>query len=356
MTFPFHELNEALRQQGMVVATLIGIAFGFVLERAGFGRADKLAAQFYLRDMRVFKVMFSAIVTAMCGLMIASGIGLTDLRAISESIASFTWIWPMLAGGFVLGIGFIVSGYCPGTSVVAMGSGNIDGLVTVAGVVTGTFAYTRLLRVPAVAGFHESGAKGPWFLYDVFGIAPEVLAGGITAVAVLAFVGAEKVEAWVRGEVKPERPARRRFAFATLALLALAAVMTLAVPRPVAATVQTPSIAASELARLVVDEPWRVRIFDVREPRAFAAARIPGSENVAPSALADVVDDGRTIVVVGEAKAAPAGAVLLAGGIDAWNREPLAQALMRGTPPPPPPPAVRGVIAKPKKKGGGCSS
>ena len=34
----------------------------FLLERAGFGRADKLAAQFYLRDLTVFKVMFSAIV------------------------------------------------------------------------------------------------------------------------------------------------------------------------------------------------------------------------------------------------------------------------------------------------------
>lgn len=53
--FPFSELSTASRQQGLLVAVLIGIAFGFVLERAGFGRADKLAAQFYLRDMRVFK-------------------------------------------------------------------------------------------------------------------------------------------------------------------------------------------------------------------------------------------------------------------------------------------------------------
>ena len=80
MTFPFTALSDAARQEGLVVAVLIGIAFGFVLERAGFGRADKLAAQFYLRDMRVFKVMFSAIVTAMLGLTIASGLGLTNLR------------------------------------------------------------------------------------------------------------------------------------------------------------------------------------------------------------------------------------------------------------------------------------
>jgi len=82
--FPFTSLSDVARQEGLIVAVLIGISFGFVLERAGFGRADKLAAQFYLRDMRVFKVMFTAIVTAMLGLVIASAAGLANLREISE--------------------------------------------------------------------------------------------------------------------------------------------------------------------------------------------------------------------------------------------------------------------------------
>ena len=49
----------------MIAAVLIGIAFGFALERAGLGSARKLTGQFYGTDFTVFKVMFSAILTAM---------------------------------------------------------------------------------------------------------------------------------------------------------------------------------------------------------------------------------------------------------------------------------------------------
>src|SRR5207244_3566296 len=204
-------------------AVLIGIAFGFVLERAGFGRADKLAAQFYLRDMRVFKVMFSAIVTAMLGLTLASGLGLTNLRDISESIASFTWIWPMLAGGLLLGVGFIVSGYCPGTSIVAAGSGNVDGVVTVGGVVAGTFVYSKLLLIPAFHQFHNSGERGAWFLYDVVKVPPALLAAAVAAMAVLAFIGAEKVEALMGGARTAKRV--RQVSFATISILAIIAIV-----------------------------------------------------------------------------------------------------------------------------------
>ena len=65
MIFPFESLMDMYREFGLVGAVVIGFFFGFVLERAGFGRATTLAAQFYLTDMTVFKVMFSAIVTAM---------------------------------------------------------------------------------------------------------------------------------------------------------------------------------------------------------------------------------------------------------------------------------------------------
>jgi uncharacterized membrane protein YedE/YeeE len=298
----------ASHQAGLVVAVLIGIAFGFVLERAAFGRADKLAAQFYLRDMRVLKVMFTAIVTAMLGLVIASSLGVVDLRAVSESVASFTWIGPMLAGGFVLGIGFIVSGYCPGTSIVAMGSGNVDGLFTVAGVISGTAVYTQLLKIPAVARFHDSGGKGAWFLYDLLGVSPQLLAAIVAAAAILAFLGAEKVEALLGGARTAARV--RRYAFAAMTVLAGIALATLALPAPSAsATERAKPIAAADLARIAVEEPWRVQIAGTR-------ATVDGVE--------------RPI----------AGKLVLPASSDA---------------PPPPPPAARGVVAKPKKKGGGCS-
>lgn len=355
MTFPFEFLNTTSRELGLIVAVFIGIAFGFVLERAGFGRADKLAAQFYLRDMRVLKVMFTGIVTAMLGLMIASGIGLTNLRDISESIVSFTWIWPMLAGGLVLGIGFIVSGYCPGTSIVATASGNVDGLFAVGGVITGTFLYSELLQIPLVHQFHNSGAKGPWFLYDLIKVPPQAIAAAVTVMAILAFIGAEKVESMIGGARTARRV--RRYAFASVSMLAVLALVTIVIPAtPATAGQPQPTISAAELARIVVDAPWTIRIIDVRDAAAYAKDRIPGSQNIRAESLADLPNDGRAVVILGDVKHLPANARLLAGGITAWNADPLVKAMTSGAPPPPPPPTAGGMIAKPKKKGGGCGA
>ena len=111
---------------GLLLGTLIGFAFGFVLERAGFGNAKNLAAQFYLTDTRVLKVMFSAIATACAGIGLLAGFGVLDLSLLT---VPETFIGPHVVGGLLLGIGFIVSGYCPGTGVVAMASGKWDGLL-----------------------------------------------------------------------------------------------------------------------------------------------------------------------------------------------------------------------------------
>ncbi len=357
MTFPFTALTAAARQEGLIVAVLIGIAFGFVLERAGFGRADKLAAQFYLRDLRVFKVMFTAIVTAMLGLVIASGAGLTSLRDISESIASLTWIWPMAVGGFVLGVGFIVSGYCPGTSIVSMGSGNVDGLFTVLGVISGTFVYSELLQLPKFHEFHNAAPKGAWFLYDIVKVSPALIALAVTLMAVLAFVGAEKVESLMGGARTAVAP--RRVVFASLMVVALVSATPRLREKPVSRgdAEHAEKITASQLAKIVVNEPWSVRVIDTRDAAAFAKERIPGAINVAATQLADLTSDGRPIVIVGERAHLPMSVRQLAGGMPAWNADPLVKALTTGAPPPPPPAAAAGgVIARPKKKGGGCSA
>ena len=316
MTFPFEALGDASRELGLVVAVLLGIGFGFVLERAGFGRATKLAAQFYLRDMTVFKVMFTAIVTAMLGLVAAAAFGLADLRSISESIVSWTYVWPMLFGGLALGVGFIISGYCPGTSLVSSASGNVDGMFAFAGVVTGTFLYSEALQIGAVQRFHDAGGKGAWFLYDVFRIEPRLLAAIIALAALAAFAGAEKVESLVNGREVSRRPIWRFAvpAFGTFVVAGLTAAViprsTTAAPAPGGAT-----IAAGELAKAVVAEPWRYRV------------------------EANVVTDlatSRSLTIIGEYKPILTSA----------SARPAA--VRPGAPP--------RVIAKPKKKGGGCSS
>lgn len=79
MMAPFFKYGMFGDEVSLIVAFVTGIGFGFVLERAGFGNARVLAAQFYFRDLRVLKVMFTAIVTAMVGLFLLSAGGLVDL-------------------------------------------------------------------------------------------------------------------------------------------------------------------------------------------------------------------------------------------------------------------------------------
>ncbi len=182
--------QDALTPASLLGAVALGAAFGFVLERSGFGRAQKLVAQFYLTDMTVFRVMFTAVVTAALGTSLLAAVGLLDLKAVTVNYPTF--LWPMIAGGLLVGAGFVISGYCPGTSVVAAASGKLDGLLTVAGVVIGAVAYAELQ--PAVAAFHDSGKLGGVFLYQLLHLPPLALAAIIAVAAVGCFIGAGKVE------------------------------------------------------------------------------------------------------------------------------------------------------------------
>ncbi|HET8541387.1 MAG TPA: rhodanese-like domain-containing protein [Anaeromyxobacter sp.] len=390
---PFWSLLAEHREAGLVVSVLVGFAFGFVLERAGFGRAQKLVGQFLLTEMTVLKVMFGAVATAAVGSVVLAGVGLVDLRAVADSAASATWIWPMVVGGFVVGLGFVTSSYCPGTSVVAMASGKLDGAATVAGVVVGTVIGGELLAIPAVARFNDSGFLGHLYLHDLLRVPPAVVAMAIALVAVAAFVGAEKLERIFGGEQRPGSPARpRRAVFATLAGLGAAGLVTLALPRGTAAAPAAPArVSAAELARRVLEEPWKVRVLDVRPRDACAAARVPGAECTPLDTLASLylaeVAPARDLVVVAasdlaalpaEVRAYRGKALALEGGFEAWKAYALAappppapgagaaeleawrlraglQAALTGAKAPPPPPVAGAAPVKRKAGGGGCS-
>jgi uncharacterized membrane protein YedE/YeeE len=194
MIFPTDALaQEAGTTLSFAVAVVLGTGFGFVLERSGFGRAQVLVAQFYGTDMRVYRTMFTAVVTAGLGTTLLAALGILDLRAVTINYPTF--LWPMIVGGLVVGAGFVVSGYCPGTSVVAAASGKLDGLLTVVGVVLGTLAYAELQ--PALGEFHDSGKLGSVFLYDLLHVPPVVMAALVAVVAVLTFKGAGLIEAMV---------------------------------------------------------------------------------------------------------------------------------------------------------------
>ncbi len=188
--FPIESLAGDHRTLGLVLAVVIGIAFGFVLERAGLGRVEKLMGQFTGHDMTVLRVLFTAIVTAAAGAVLLSALGVLDLPFVQARYP--TYLWPMVVGGVVLGVGFVVSGYCPGTCVVAAGSGKLDAIATLFGVGLGGLAYAELEG--AMGAFPTSGALGSFTLARWLGLPAPAVVAILVVVAVGAFVGAGRIE------------------------------------------------------------------------------------------------------------------------------------------------------------------
>jgi uncharacterized protein len=167
----------------------IGIAFGAALERAGLGDARKLTGQFFLRDLTVFKVMFTAIVTAMLGVFWLSYAGWIDPGAIAMPE---TYLRPQIAGGLIFGTGFVLAGLCPGTSCVAAVSGRGDGLAVVAGLFAGVLAAGFFF--PRFLDFYDSDARGAWTLPSLLHLPPGLVVFGVVLVALAGFAAAERIE------------------------------------------------------------------------------------------------------------------------------------------------------------------
>jgi len=185
----------------LTIAFGVGLGFGWCLERAGLGSAPKLMGQFHLTDLAVFKVMFSAIVTAMLGLFWLSRFGVVDLARV---YVPETFVAPQLVGGVVFGAGMALAGLCPGTSCVAAATGRGDGVAVVGGFFAGVLA--SALVVPTMTRFYDSGARGSFTLDAALDADMGAIVLAVVAAALAGFVVAEHVEQWTarrRAELDP---------------------------------------------------------------------------------------------------------------------------------------------------------
>jgi rhodanese-related sulfurtransferase/uncharacterized membrane protein (DUF485 family) len=203
-----------------VVFGLIGFAFGFTLEMSGFGNSRKLAAQFYFTDLTVLKVMFTAIVTAMVLTFGAVGLGLLDF---SRVWVNPTYLSSGILGGLIMGVGFIVGGFCPTTSLAAASTGKIDGMFFVFGGFFGAFLFGETEQY-FTNWWNNSGYYGRLTLDQVFGIPMEWMVLLVILMALFMFWGAEQLER-IFGKRDLSREPRMRLAGgATLFVLALGVV------------------------------------------------------------------------------------------------------------------------------------
>ncbi len=332
-----------------VVAVLIGFCFGFVLERGGFGNARNLAAQFYLYNMRVLKVMFTAIITAMVLVFLTSAMGLLDFELV---YVPATYLWPGVLGGLLLGVGFIVGGYCPGTSLVSMATLKTDGAIFAGGVVVGSLLFGPLVSIPAVWNFwNNSGYLGRLTWADVLRIDAGWVVLAVLVMAFGAFAFAEICERLF------SRPSERQPRLTTKASLLRRGGVALAIGMALVAIVvgqptidrrvawQSEELDAAlasrrahidpgELLTLMHNNQIHLVLLDVRDEADFNRFHLADARRIGLQAIAagepKAIDPKQVLVVMSndEAQAEQAwkrlavrrsaNAYILAGGLNRW--------------------------------------
>jgi thiosulfate/3-mercaptopyruvate sulfurtransferase len=242
----------------------IGLLFGFALERAGFGSSRKLAAIFYFRDMTVLRVMFTALITAMLGLYLVVALGWVDLE--SQVYLLPTVYGAQVVGGLIFGVGFVLSGWCPGTGAVGLASGKLDALVFLLGVVIGAIVYNETYGLTA-------GLLGEGSVLIAFGLPKGLFALLFTLVAIGAFYFAEWVERRVGGGGKY---LNSTFLRALSVVLVIAAVAVFILPSEPGGQRVAMAAGTSEQALLEAVEAAE----DHMEPEQLAEAMLQGEEGL----------------------------------------------------------------------------
>jgi uncharacterized membrane protein YedE/YeeE len=186
-----HDLLNA--PLGLLASLLLGLLFGFWLERSGFGSSRKLTSIFYFRDFAVLKVMFTAMAVAALSLQALAAFGAVDT---AQLFVPDTVVGAQAVGGVLFGLGFVIGGFCPGTAAVGLGSGHIDALVFLVGAGGGSLLFAGV--ADRLQGLRSLGACGTCALSDTLGLTPIAGAVGLAVVALLAFVLAHWVEAKMR--------------------------------------------------------------------------------------------------------------------------------------------------------------
>ena len=179
----------------MFLAFLIGIGFGFVLEASGFSSSRKLAGMFYGYDTVVLKVFFTAAITAMIGLLFFSLFGWIDLSVI---YVNPTYLWSTIIGGIIMGAGFIMGGFCPGTSFCGAAIGKIDAMVFVGGLFIGVFFFTE--GFPLLKELYYAENLGDIKLSELLGLKDGVFA----LLVIVAALGMFWVGEWAEKKFKRE--------------------------------------------------------------------------------------------------------------------------------------------------------
>jgi 3-mercaptopyruvate sulfurtransferase SseA/uncharacterized membrane protein YedE/YeeE len=318
MISTYFALDQLASPQAFFTALVVGLAFGFVLERAGFGSSRRLAGIFYFRDMTVLKVMFTAVITAMLGLSFVVGMGWISLDGMYNMPTVYG---AQIVGGLLFGVGFVMSGWCPGTAAVGTASGKLDGLVFLGGTVLGAILFNETFPV---LGWLKSWGYQEETLY-AFGISRTVFGVVFATIAVGAFYFAEWAESLRGGGAYLRSPMLKGLGLTMVVLacgmlllpsssnsqLADASDVALEAEQSLLATIEEghDHIDPQELAdRLMAG--GNLLLVDIRPAAEYEAFHIRGAINVPLTDLAAGLNEhkGQTIVLYSTGMTHPAQA------------------------------------------------
>ncbi len=280
-----------------VVFLLIGFAFGYVLEISGFGNSRKLAAQFYFKDMTVLKVMFGAIITAMVLIFATSAIGLLDYNLIWVNP---TYLWPGIVGGLIMGVGFIIGGFCPGTSLVGAATFKLDGVFFVLGVFFGIFLFGETVSNFNI--FWNSSYMGRFTLPELFGLSTGVVVLLVVLMALFMFFGAEQLER-IFGKKDPKKAPKWRYAAAGALIVGAVGLIFIGQPtnterwtrfsseKQVLLDDRAVQIHPGELLDLTHDNQIKVVMLDVREEVDYNLFHILDARHIPLDELDDIISE-----------------------------------------------------------------
>lgn len=272
----------------LIIALIIGFGFGFILEQAGFSSTKKLVGLFYGYDFTVLRVFFTAGVTAMVGVILFGHLGILDLSII---YVNPTFLRSAIIGGLIMGAGFIIGGFCPGTSICAASIGKMNAMLFIVGGLFGVLAFTE--AYPLLEDFYLADAMGRLTMYDQLGMSKELFAFLLTAVALAAFYFTWKIEKRVRQNAHFHTPKiwKTRYSFAALIPFIVIAIVSFTsnkeqrIEKYIADAKNLEQCAinkidADKLASEIVSHHYELNIIDVRSKEEYEAYHLPLSINI----------------------------------------------------------------------------
>ena len=186
---PFTSVAGFPQWLDLLIAFLIGTGFGFALEQGGFSSSRKLAGMFYGYDTTVLKVFFTASIVALVGSQFMSYFGLLNMNLV---FVNEYYITAAIVGGVIMGSGFIMAGFCPGTGISALSIGKIDALFYLLGGLTGAFLFAE--TYPLIQPLAEGAYRGPVKINEALGLSPGLFTVLLIAGAAVMFWLAEMAE------------------------------------------------------------------------------------------------------------------------------------------------------------------